>query len=115
MNKWERTASLLEENLVVEAELELGHAGQVALHLDDAHHLRAKHRAGRSHQHVHRLDHVQERLVLTVLDAFEPPRDRVRHRLHAHQTQTEHLTMPAQAHDSHKEIASLGEQCARLD
>ena len=67
-------ADVLEERLVVEAESQLGHAAQVDAHLDGAHDLAAHHVARRAHQYVHRLDHVQEDLVLAVLDILGAPR-----------------------------------------
>ena len=61
------------QQLVVEAEAALGHARQVRLHHDLAHHLAAQHRARLRDQQVHALQRVDEDLVLAVRDALAAP------------------------------------------
>mmetsp|Transcript_21420 Transcript_21420/g.67249 ORF Transcript_21420/g.67249 Transcript_21420/m.67249 type:complete len:257 (+) Transcript_21420:1433-2203(+) len=73
-------ASRLEHELVVQPQLELGHAREEGLHLDRAHDLRVEDRSRAADQEVELLDDVEEDLVLPVLDPLRPPRDRVRHR-----------------------------------
>ena len=67
----------VEPHLVVEAQLQLRHARQTHLHLDGAHDLAVQHRAVARHQQIHLLDHVQEHVVLLVLDALLAPADHV--------------------------------------
>ena len=62
-----------DEQLVVQAEAALGHARQVRLHHDLAHHLAAQHRARLRDQQVHALQRVDEDLVLAVRDALAAP------------------------------------------
>jgi len=88
----------LEEELVIEAKTELGHASQVDPHLDNSKNFTAKDGSigiclnskrgvgigeklvfGKglheevANQHVHGLDHIQEHLVLPVLQTLRPP------------------------------------------
>ena len=65
----------IEDEAVVDAELAFGHAAQEALHEHAAGDVRAEHLALRRHEQVHVLEHVQEELVATVLDALAPPPD----------------------------------------
>jgi hypothetical protein len=65
----------LEHDLVVEAQAQFGHAGQVALHLDRAQNLRPQHVAVGGDEQVERLDDVEEDLVLAVADALATPAD----------------------------------------
>mmetsp|Transcript_20800 Transcript_20800/g.61968 ORF Transcript_20800/g.61968 Transcript_20800/m.61968 type:complete len:308 (-) Transcript_20800:8-931(-) len=67
----------LEQQLVVESKLELGHARQVRLHLQGPEDLRAQYGAVRGDQEVQPLDHIEEDLVLFVLDALGTPGDGV--------------------------------------
>ncbi len=68
----------LKQDLVVEAEAQLGHARQVDAHLDAADDLAAENVAvGVGHQ-VHRLDDVEKDLVLAVANALGAPRHGVR-------------------------------------
>ena len=60
----------LEHHLVVEAEAELGHAGEVALHLDGAEDLGAQYVAGGGDEEVEGFDDVEEDFVFPVADAF---------------------------------------------
>ena len=53
-----RTASLVEEDFVVESQLEFGHARQVALHLNRADNLAAQHGARAGHHEVHALHNI---------------------------------------------------------
>eukprot|EP00053_Salpingoeca_punica_P017751 m.171606 g.171606 ORF g.171606 m.171606 type:complete len:404 (-) comp17279_c0_seq1:208-1419(-) len=68
-------ARRLEHELVVEAETQLRHAGEVHAHLDNSHHLAAQDAAGCADEQIDRLDDVEEDLVLAVLDALETPGD----------------------------------------
>ena len=52
------TACCLEHDLVVQAQAQLWHAGQVALHFDSAQDLRAQNIAVRGDEQVQRLDYV---------------------------------------------------------
>lgn len=72
-------ARRLEHDLVVEAEAQLGHPAEIALHLDGAEDLAAQHVAVGADEQVQALDHVEEHLVLTVPDALGAPRDGVGH------------------------------------
>ena len=62
-----------DQQLVVQTEATLGHARQVRLHHDLAHHLAAQHRARLRDQQVHALQRVDEHLVLAVRDALAAP------------------------------------------
>mmetsp|Transcript_24877 Transcript_24877/g.73561 ORF Transcript_24877/g.73561 Transcript_24877/m.73561 type:complete len:342 (-) Transcript_24877:557-1582(-) len=80
-----RAALVLEEDLVVEPQLALGHAGQEHAHAQHAGHLTVYNAAVGVDQQVDRLDRVQKDLVFRVLDPFVAPVDGVgdRHwRLH---------------------------------
>lgn len=70
-------ARRLEHDLVVEAEAELGHAAQIALHLDGAEDLGPQHVSVCRDEQVEALHHVEEHLVLAVADALGAPRDGV--------------------------------------
>mmetsp|Transcript_45275 Transcript_45275/g.120078 ORF Transcript_45275/g.120078 Transcript_45275/m.120078 type:complete len:245 (-) Transcript_45275:202-936(-) len=70
----------LEEKLVVEAKLELGHPREVRFHLERTNDLRPQNRTVARHQEIQLLDHVQEDLVLLVFDTFRTPRDSIGHR-----------------------------------
>lgn len=59
--------------LVVEAELEVGHAGELAVSVDHTDDLALDDVVGGANQHRQLLHHVQEELVLGVLDALLPP------------------------------------------
>lgn len=72
-------ARAVDLHLVVEAETQLGHAAQLAAHLDGAEDLAAQHLARRAHQQVHALHHVEEHLVLGVVDALWTPVDCTSH------------------------------------
>ncbi|KFY90763.1 hypothetical protein V498_05845 [Pseudogymnoascus sp. VKM F-4517 (FW-2822)] len=63
----------LEHHLVVEPEAQLGHAGEVALHLDGAENLGAQHVASRGDEEVEGFDDVEEDFVFPVADAFGAP------------------------------------------
>ena len=65
----------LEEHLVVEAELQLRHAAQIAAHVNAPKDLRPEHVSIGADQDVEPLDHIQEDLVLGVLDSLRTPRD----------------------------------------
>lgn len=56
----------LKHHLVIEAQTQLGHAGEVALHLDSAHNFTAHDMAVGVDKQVDAFDHVQEHLVLAV-------------------------------------------------
>ena len=62
-----------DQQLVVQAEAALGHARQVRLHHDLAHHFAVQHRARLRDQQVHALQRVDEDLVLAVRDALATP------------------------------------------
>jgi hypothetical protein len=66
-------AGRLEHELVVQAELELGHARKERLHLDGAENFRVQDGAVRGDEKVELLHHVEKDLVLLVLDALRPP------------------------------------------
>ena len=68
--------------LVIEAQLYVGHARQEALDHHAALHVAAQHAALRADQHVDRLDRVQEDLVLLVLDPVLAPAHLARHLIH---------------------------------
>eukprot|EP00756_Hemistasia_phaeocysticola_P066017 Hpha_TRINITY_DN8948_c0_g1::TRINITY_DN8948_c0_g1_i1::g.80833::m.80833 len=73
----------LEENLVIEAELELRHASQVRPHLESTVNLAVESLSLRVNQQVHALHHVEEHLVLAVFDTRRTPparSSRTRHR-----------------------------------
>lgn len=72
-------ARRLEHDLVVEAEPQLGHAAEVALHLDGAQDLGPEDVAVGRDKQVEALDDVEEDLVLAVPDALGAPRDGVGH------------------------------------
>ncbi len=74
-----RAPCRLEHDLVVEPQAQLGHARQIALHLDGAQDLGAQHVAVGRHQQVERLDDVEEHLVLAVPDALGAPRHGIGH------------------------------------
>mmetsp|Transcript_28252 Transcript_28252/g.45933 ORF Transcript_28252/g.45933 Transcript_28252/m.45933 type:complete len:319 (-) Transcript_28252:79-1035(-) len=67
----------LEHELVVQAQLELGHAGEEGLHLDGTVDLGVQHGTVGRHEEVELLDDVEEYLVLLVLDALGAPGDGV--------------------------------------
>lgn len=66
-------AGRLKHDLVVEAQSQLGHAAEVALHLDGAEDLAPQHVSVGTDQEVQALDNVQEDLVLAVADALRSP------------------------------------------
>ncbi len=68
-------ALAVDGELVVDAELALGHAAQVALHDDLAGHVCAQHLALRRHEQVDILQDVQEELIASVFDALATPAD----------------------------------------
>ena len=63
----------LDHDLVVDAELALGHSGQVGLHDDLSGDVGAQDLTLRAHQEVDVLQDVEEQLVATVLDALAAP------------------------------------------
>lgn len=63
--------------LVVEAELEVGHPGELAVGVDHPDDLALDDVVGGADEHRQLLHHVQEELVLGVLDALLPPGDHV--------------------------------------
>lgn len=67
-------ASALKQNLVIQAEAQLGHAAEEDAHLDCTNDLRAQHVAVRIGEHVDRFDDIEENLVFAVLDALGAPR-----------------------------------------
>ena len=73
-----------DEQLIVEAEAALGHAGQEGLHHDLTDHFAAEDSAGLGDEQVHALQGVDEHLVLTVGDTFTTPR--VTHTRNAYQS-----------------------------
>ena len=80
MAHWDKTCvhtatGAFEHDLVVEAETELGHSREIALHLHSTEDLGADDIALCVDEEVDTLDHVEEYLVLTVADALCPPRD----------------------------------------
>lgn len=74
-------ARAVDLHLVVQTETQLGHAAQLAAHLDGAENLAAQHLARRAHQQVHALHNIEEHLVLGIVDALGAPVDRASHRL----------------------------------
>eukprot|EP00053_Salpingoeca_punica_P004551 m.49696 g.49696 ORF g.49696 m.49696 type:complete len:479 (+) comp12846_c0_seq1:384-1820(+) len=66
-------------DLVVDAKLALGHAGEVALHADGARDVLAEHGAVGRQEDVDGLQDVEEELVLAVLDALAAPADLAGH------------------------------------
>jgi len=70
-------AGRLEHGFVVEAKAELGHAGEVALHLDGAEDLGAQDVAGGADEEIERFDDVEEDFVFAVANAFAAPGDGV--------------------------------------
>ncbi|GIX62848.1 cob(I)yrinic acid a,c-diamide adenosyltransferase [Babesia caballi] len=69
----------LEHRLVVHAQKHLRHAREVGLHFEAAADLRAEHRSRHGDHDVQALHHVEEYLVLLVLDPLPAPRDGVGH------------------------------------
>lgn len=65
--------------LVVKAQLHVGHAGQEDLHDDLAVDIAAQDGAIAGRQHIDLLHYVQEHLVLLVLYVVRPPPHRPRH------------------------------------
>ena len=63
----------LEHDLIIEAQAEFRHAGEVAFHLDRTKDLRAKDVAGRRHEQVERFNDIEEDLILAIADAFTTP------------------------------------------
>lgn len=68
-------AGRLEHGLVVEAQPQLGHTAQVALHLDGTKNLTAQHVAVGADEQVEAFDDVEEDLVLAVTDTLGTPGD----------------------------------------
>ena len=66
-------ARRLEHDLVVEPQPQLGHAAEVALHLDGAEDLAAQHVSVGADEQVEALDDVEEDFVLAVADALGSP------------------------------------------
>jgi len=64
----------LKHQLVVQTQLQLGHATEETLHLDAADDLAVQHGAVAGHEDVELLDNVQKDFVLAMLDAFGAPR-----------------------------------------
>ena len=71
------TTGALEHGLVVEAEAQLRHAGEVALHLDGAEDLAAQHAARAGDEQVEGLDDVEEDFIFAVADPLAAPGDGV--------------------------------------
>ena len=65
--------------LVIQSESQFRHARQVDTHLDCSNDLTPQHVATCTHQQIHRLHHVQEHLILPVLQALRPPGHSVGH------------------------------------
>lgn len=72
------SSGTLEQDLVVQSQTQLWHAGQVDPHLDASHDLTAEDVAIRVGQQVDGFNHVEEHFVLAVLDPFRSPRDGIR-------------------------------------
>ena len=72
-----RSVLHLKEHLVIEAKLQLRHAAQVAAHVNAPKDLRPEHISIRADQDVEPLDHIQEDLILGVLDSLRTPRDNI--------------------------------------
>lgn len=66
-----------EQNLVIQAQSQFRHSGQIHPHFDAAHNFRPEDVSGGPGQKVNRLNDVEEDLVFPVFDTFGTPRNGV--------------------------------------